>query len=79
MLLWTMMTSSRHMEMLEWIRSEAVLPGQISVFSLTAGEHVLIHTAEVKATAPRERTEGASKASPHVQSLEVNFFFQVCV
>lgn len=59
----------------EWIRSEAVMPGQISVFSLTAGERALIHTAEVKATAPRAKERENARFPPHVQSLEVNFFY----
>lgn len=61
------------MKILEWICPRAVLPGQVSVFSLTAGKHVLIYTATVKVTASWGKKEKC-KGSPPAQSFEVNFY-----
>lgn len=62
------------MEILERIHSKAALPGQLSVSSLTAGEHVLVDTAAVKLG--HTGKEGKRKASPHGWAWEVNFFFK---
>ena len=75
MCVWTSFTAHENagMDML----SEAVLPGQVSLFLLTAGnQHVLIYTATVKVTASWERRKNASPLSP--PSFEVNFYSSLC-
>lgn len=55
--------------------SETVVPGQVSVFCLTAGKHDLIYTTTVTTLGKKEKC----KAALPTYSFEVNFYSSPCL